>query len=94
MPRRGGSRYRQRCNMRCAGGTYNGSISILYVDGKQQGSIAPASTYPGYSNPDLFVNGTTGGGGGFYLTASEDDFRVYNRALTLGEVLRLYNLGK
>ena len=71
--------------------TYNGSQMVLYVNG------APAYTYtPSYSfrtaehtfkigvNSDLRYN---------YFDGKVDDVRIYNRALTAGEVAQIYNSG-
>jgi hypothetical protein len=60
-----------------------------YVDGASNGETTNISNFGnllGSAN-----NVTTGGGSGSFFNGSIDDVQIYNRALSAGEVLALYN---
>ena len=67
-------------------GTYDGATMSLYVNGVLVNSTGKTGAIGDYGDPgfQLGVNNTT------LFTGSLDDVRVYNRALTKGEVMQLY----
>ncbi len=65
----------------------------LYVDGVAGGTtFETAVSNPG--NAGAFIFGRDGSATPFYFTGSLDEVRIYNRALSAGEVKQLYNLGR
>src|SRR3989344_9519590 len=73
-------------------GTYDGANMTIYVNGVQQGTQC-AFTGNITSNSDGFAIGARGVGGSSYFTGPIDDVRIYNRALSAGEVADLYTMG-
>ncbi|MBU6389917.1 hypothetical protein KGQ31_00010 [Patescibacteria group bacterium] len=81
---------------------YNGSGSTdsdkakIYINGVQQ-TVAFSGTAIPSAGPNIGnVNATIGerNNGSIYWNGSIDDLRVYNRALSAGEVQQLYNMGR
>lgn len=70
--------------------TYDGTIARLYLNGTQCATQSVSGTIVS-SAKNLYI-GSSGAQGTFNGTI--DDARVYNRALTAGEVKQLYLLGK
>jgi len=72
-------------------GTYNGSQSILYIDGVQNNFLNTAAGIA-TNNRDVHI-GVAWGGGPFqrWFKGYLDDVRIYNRALSGPEVLDRYN---
>lgn len=74
-------------------GTYDGTTPIVYVDGvavslgAENGGLVGSSASSIVRIGDFTANG-------YKLNGSIDDVRIYNRALTAGEVQQLYNLGR
>ena len=62
----------------------DGVNAKLYIDGQYQETVAYSFTVSGL----WFANGAN------YFNGTLDDVRVYNRALSAGEVQQLYNLGR
>jgi hypothetical protein len=73
-------------------GTTDGTTARAYVDGIQVGSVPAGATYTSYSVPNTLVGGTSSGFPG-YISATIDDARVYNRALSAAEIKQLSNVG-
>jgi len=73
-------------------GVYNGSGEVIYLNGAQiltgGNATAPASTVNGVTLGYDFTNS------GHYISGSLDDARIYNRALSAGDVAMLYQYGK
>ncbi len=67
--------------------SYNGSNATFYVDGVAVGSPAYAVSFS--SNTYSLARAAYGG----FLHGYLDDVRVYNRALTAGEITQLYRYG-
>ena len=68
----------------------------VYVDGVMQAATTPDATTIYYAGGDAPHFGKVFGCGGqdnFY-TGKMDDVRIYNRALSAGEVKQLYNTGR
>ena len=67
----------------------------LYIDGVFQ---TPLTTTASDNNSTNFGNTTlyfmSEGGSAAFTKGQLDDVRIYNRALTAGEILRLYNMGR
>ena len=74
-------------------GTRSGTISTFFVDGLQTGSTDTGALA---SSPGNGFIGTRNGGGGvpYYFKGSIDEARIYDRALSAGEVAYLYNKNK
>ncbi len=74
-------------------GTADGSNAYAYVNGVQVGSVAAGNTYTSYTVPNIFIQGQTNsvGTSGGYGPISIDDVRVYSKALSSGEIGKLYN---
>jgi len=68
-------------------GVYDGTQVIIYVDGQQKDTDTGAS-----DNSGLVRIGCRGSGVELWNGAI-DDVRIYNRAITAGEVKQLYKLG-
>jgi hypothetical protein len=75
------------CIVRLSGA--NG-VSTLYLNGAQSGSSVNSGT-PALGD-DAFVLGASRGDGFGSFAGSEDDVRIYNRALSPAEVRQLYKL--
>jgi hypothetical protein len=63
----------------------------FYLNGVLNKSVASAT------DPDASQTVTIGklvGGGAYYFNGALDDLRVYNRALSVQEITKLYNMGK
>ena len=74
--------------------TYTSGQGRLYIDGVQQGATVTSFTGDleyGGNNPAIGAYTPTGAG---YWLGKIDDVRVYNRALTAGEVQQLYSMGR
>jgi hypothetical protein len=73
-------------------GTNDGTTSRLYIDGKQEATVAAGLTYAGYASAGFVVGGhNTNSLPLGWLAGTFDDARLYNRALTPGEINTLYN---
>ncbi len=77
-------------------GVWDGTNDTIYVDGVlQSGSTAAGAAT--LDSTALFIGAYSDNGSPFagsYWDGSIDDVRVYNRALSATEVLKLYNAGK
>ncbi|MBU2036859.1 LamG domain-containing protein, partial [Patescibacteria group bacterium] len=75
-----------------------GDVSKIYINGIDD-TLATSGFYEGAIVNSLIGSGWYFDGGaetyvqGNYFNGSIDDVRIYNRALTAGEILQLYNLG-
>lgn len=70
--------------------TFDGSRITIYLNGgnAQSSTITFSGTYTtGLAVSSLY-------GGGQYFTGSLDDVRIYNRALSAGEVNKLWQMGR
>ncbi|MFZ1719720.1 MAG: LamG domain-containing protein [Candidatus Moraniibacteriota bacterium] len=70
----------------------------LYVDGVLQQTTAIGTVWSSYTSSywrigGYKLTGLTNGGGDGYFAGSLDEVRIYNRALSAGEVQSLYDLG-
>ena len=78
--------------------TYDGSNTAagikLYVDGNADSLTTLQDADPGTLVNNSFEIGKRNGGIEGYFNGSIDDVRIYNRALSAGEVLDLYNFTK
>lgn len=72
-------------------GTYDGSKVRLYVDGSEIGSGSSAIVDIAYNTNNFYIGSY---GSGYYFSGLIDEVKVYNRALTGGEVLEHYNTGR
>jgi hypothetical protein len=70
-----------------------GTNMKMYFDGVQIGGDTPRTGTLDLQADGEFNIGRSGSGGAYY-TGLLDDVRVYNRALTLDEIKRLYNMGR
>ena len=70
----------------------SGSLTTIYVDGKIEATSTTA-VWTDSVNP-LRIGGHVYGGTNYYFNGSLDDIRVYNRALSIDEVQKLYDLGR
>ena len=70
--------------------TYDGAAAKLYVDGVV--IATDTFTAPSQANLPLYIGSYYGGGYGW--KGSEDEVRLYNRALTSAEVGNIYNANK
>ena len=77
-------------------GTFDGSTMKLYIDGVYQGSNNPgaAQAYTGYWRIGNYKLSSWSNASDGYYQGQLDDVRIYNRALTQGEVQQLYTAGK
>lgn len=77
-------------------GTYNGSASILYVNGAQVGAISSLTgtvdSFP--SNPFSLGQELNGCTSDPYFNGAIHNMRIYNRALSAQEVVLLYSMGQ
>ena len=73
-------------------GTYDGATVKLYIDGSLANSMSFSGTNAGMDT----TMGAIGQSGlnDRYFQGKIDDVRVYNRALSAGEVKQLYNMGR
>jgi hypothetical protein len=76
-------------------GVADGTNAYTYVNGIQVGSVAAGNTHTSYTLPNIFIQGKSNlvSASGGYGNISIDDVRVYSRALSTGELTRLYNTG-
>ena len=72
--------------------TYDGSIVRLYIDGVQVGTKITSATPDNGGSQPLRI-GANSQGNNRYFTGQIDEVRVWNRALTAGEVSDQYNSG-
>ena len=77
-------------------GTYDGSEMKLYIDGSLETTVSQTGNIPHYANQPLYLgrqagypeSGTTISG---KINGSQDDVRIYSKALDLGEVQQLHD---
>ena len=76
-------------------GTFNGSSGTLYIDGVPQDTFTGgADSYAGYWHIGGYkAAGAWPNGADGYFHGKIDDVRIYNRALSAGEVKQLYHQG-
>ena len=76
--------------------TYNNGIHDVWIDGTKEVSknIGPFPLWTGDDQPWVFGGKERGEGGGEYYPGELDDVRIYNYALSKGEITTLYNEGK
>ena len=72
----------------------SGGDIFLYQNGILVDSKTDCSTFGSLANSYDFVIGQMNCGGPNPFSGSMDDIRVYNRALSAGEVTNMYNVGK
>lgn len=74
-------------------GTYDGSTIRLYINGKLDTSVSATQTPPssGYGNTAI---GRAGSYNGLYYNGMIDEATIWSRALSLDEILQIYNNGK
>jgi hypothetical protein len=72
-------------------GTYDGTNVQLYIDNQLIQSVPATGLINNYDTPIYFGNNTTADD---FLKGVIDDIRIYNRALSEGEIKVLYDLGK
>ncbi|MFC1756464.1 LamG domain-containing protein [Patescibacteria group bacterium] len=70
--------------------TYDGITRRIYLDGEED--ISPNPTTPAVSGNNLFVGSNSSAD--WLFTGKIDEARVYNRALSQGEITELYNQGQ
>ncbi|MFA5724421.1 MAG: LamG-like jellyroll fold domain-containing protein, partial [Candidatus Pacearchaeota archaeon] len=71
--------------------TYNGSTTILYVDGNNQSTT---TAYSWTTNPSRVVIGNEIDLAGQEFNGSIDEFMIFNRSLSSNEVQELYTRGR
>ena len=72
--------------------TKNGTVGSVYIDGEEVGGYAVRHSL---NNPtDSTLDSIFGYPGSQPLRGAMDDFRIYNRSLTLTEIKALYNNGR
>ena len=69
--------------------TYDGAHRSIYINGV----LANSDTISGQSGGVKLALGRAGAYDGLYLNGSVDDVRIYNRALSVGEIQKLYAAG-
>lgn len=79
--------------------TWDSTNEIIYFDGASDGTTACGATFAGYTNPNLVLGGTDGGGGAgdgsnVQLDGSLDEVRVSNTARSADWILTSYNTQK
>jgi hypothetical protein len=70
-------------------GVYTGAAAYVYVDGALKGSLSTSSSPA--SGGGVYIGYTTQGGFA-YFNGLLDDVRVYNRALSAGEIAGMYKV--
>jgi len=70
------------------------STLAIYLDGRDDGSMAVGSTSANYGTTPTMDIGSRGSVGGSFFSGSLDDIRIYNRALPQNEITQLYQLGR
>ena len=70
-------------------GTFKTPYLVLYVDGVNKGTDSTTLTSPLAPGTADFSIGDRAAGG-YYFKGAIDDVRIYNRALTAAEVLKVY----
>ena len=73
-------------------GTYDGTTQKLFLNGVLEDTQTPSITIDQTDTYPLTIGTYTSGL--YPLSGSLDEVRVYNRALTEGEVTQLYNMGR
>ncbi len=68
--------------------THTGTTTEIFVNGVSLGSATDQAINT--ANFDTNVIGAYFGGGGYYYSGSIDEVRIYNRALSAGEITSLY----
>ncbi len=76
--------------------TYNNGIHEVWIDGIKEASsnYGPFPLWTGDDQPWVFGGKERGEGGGEYYPGELDDVRIYNYALSKGEITTLYNEDK
>jgi beta-lactamase regulating signal transducer with metallopeptidase domain len=76
--------------------TYNNGIHEVWIDGTKEVSnyFGPFTLWTGDDQPWVFGGKERGEGSGEYYPGELDDVRIYNYALSKGEITTLYNEGK
>jgi hypothetical protein len=76
--------------------TYNNGIHEIWIDGTKEASNnhGPFPLWTGGDKPWMFGSNERGGGSGYYYPGELDDVRIYDYALSKGEITTLYNQGK
>ena len=64
--------------------TYDGTTLAFYIDGKQADSVAAPQPYDN-TNP-FYIGGDPGCGGRVWFTGMIDDLRIYDQALSAGDL--------
>lgn len=73
--------------------TFNGTNSIVYIDGTPMVNIYQAYTLPTVTRANCYIGKSYNAAGGDGISNSTlDDLRFYNKALTEQEILQLMNL--
>ena len=73
--------------------TQNSSDRSMYIDGALDSSDSSAETYTGTTPDDVLIGGVTAFADDRYFDGQLDDFRIYDRTLSVSEVERLYQIG-
>lgn len=68
--------------------TGNGSVNILYIDGKEVGR---STTYKGITGSTIYISGWDSGTNYAWSGGSISDFRIYATALSASDIKELYN---
>jgi len=73
----------------------DGSTMKLYVNGREDGSLAASGSFVGYATPALLIGGKTAGTSTTtnHFDGFIDEVAVYDRALTLEEISESYAYG-
>jgi fibronectin type 3 domain-containing protein len=66
--------------------TWNGSTMLIYTNGQMQGSLATGGSITATTDPLAIGKKNTSGSAGDYWNGQLDEVRIYNRALSLGEI--------
>jgi hypothetical protein len=76
--------------------TYNNGSHEVWIDGTKEVSnyFGSFPLWTGDDQPWVFGGKERGEGGGEYYPGELDDIRIYNYALSKGEIITLYNEGK
>jgi len=73
--------------------TRNGSAVSFYIDGVSSGGGTISGSFANNSIPVRIGTDGPDWGASSYFKGSIDDTRIYNRALSASEILRLYHMG-